>query len=229
VHIVVLSTLAVLALIVMVHEPLAQWLGLRTRWVFAAVLVSAGLVIVNLRLGQWQVAGTGQALRCDAGRADAGEHGVLAAVRRRAHARRGGRIGAQVLVVPECAVIALVLLRRDRLLSLRWRREDVREALAFGVPLVPHVAGLFVLNAADRLVINKDLGLAQAGIYMVAVQITMAMAIVFDAINRAYVPWLFARLAEDDPADKRTIVRGTMRVSRARWRWPGSRSSSARP
>ena len=192
----------------MVREPLAQWLGLETRWVFAAVLVSAGLVIVNLRLGQWQVAGR-QALRCDAGRTDAGEHGVVAALRRRADAgggrahRRAGarrtrlrapRPGAASQGWPALAALA---------------REDAREALAFGVPLVPHVAGLFVLNAADRLVINKDLGLAQAGVYMVAVQITMAMAIVFDAINRAYVPWLFARLAEDDPADKRNIVRWT--------------------
>lgn len=209
VHIVVFSMLAVLALVAVVGHPLAEWLGLETRWVYAAVVVSAGLVIVNLRLGQWQVAG------------DARRYGALQVGQTLANMLlsllfvvvlmygAAGRIGAQTLVVPACALLALVLLRKDGLLSLRWRRADVREALAFGVPLVPHVAGLFVLNAADRLVINKDLGLAQAGIYMVAVQITMAMAIVFDAINRAYVPWLFARLAEDDHGDKRNIVRGT--------------------
>lgn len=209
VHIVWISTLVVLLLVYVMRMPLAAWLGLPLHWLLAAVLVSAGTVLVNLRLGQWQV--TGHARR----------YGMLQVGQTLANMLlsllfvlvflwgAAGRIGAQVLVVPACALLSLVLLHRDRLLSMRLSHADVREALAFGVPLVPHVAGLFVLNAADRLVINRDLGLAQAGIYMVAVQVTMAMALVFDAINRAYVPWLFARLAEDDPAQKRRIVYGT--------------------
>ena len=209
VHITSISALAVALVVFVVRAPLAAWLGLSPHWLLAAVLVSAGTVIVNLRLGQWQVAG------------QARNYGLLQVGQTLANMLlsllfvlvflwgAAGRIGAQVLVVPACALLALALLHRDRLLSMRWNVADMREALAFGVPLVPHVAGLFVLNAADRLVINRDLGLAQAGVYMVAVQVTMAMALVFDAINRAYVPWLFARLAENDPAQKRRIVRGT--------------------
>src|SRR5690606_4354598 len=55
-------------------------------------------------------------------------------------------------------------------------------------------------------VINSELGLAQAGIYMVAVQFAAALALVFDAVNKAYVPWLFERLKRDDVHEKRQIV-----------------------
>ena len=41
---------------------------------------------------------------------------------------------------------------------------------------------------------------------MVAVQLTSAMGLVFDAINNAYVPWLFERLKRDNADEKHEIV-----------------------
>ena len=53
------------------------------------------------------------------------------------------------------------------------------------------------------------MGLEKAGIYMVAVQLSTALAIVFDAINKAYVPWLFSKLKENQFQDKIKIVKYT--------------------
>ena len=50
------------------------------------------------------------------------------------------------------------------------------------------------------------LGIDSTGIYMVAVQLSGAMAIIFDAINKAYVPWLYKTLGENDETEKRRIV-----------------------
>lgn len=101
-------------------------------------------------------------------------------------------------------------MKRGNLLSfLRWRPDYIREALRFGVPLIPHVGGMFLLASVDRFVINSELGLAQTGIYMVAVQFATALALVFDAVNKAYVPWLFERLKRDQEGEKRQIVRFT--------------------
>jgi O-antigen/teichoic acid export membrane protein len=74
---------------------------------------------------------------------------------------------------------------------------------------MPHAAGLFLLSSVDRFVINAELGLEQVGIYMVAVQLVAAMGLVFDAINNAYVPWLFERLQRNQTDEKRQIVRWT--------------------
>ncbi len=111
------------------------------------------------------------------------------------HWGAGGRIMGQVLSVLAFAAVAVALMYRDRLLSfLVWRPDYLREALAFGLPLVPHIAGIYLLSTVDRLVVNSKLGLAEAGIYVVAVQLSAAMALVFDAINKAYVPWLYDQL-----------------------------------
>ncbi len=61
----------------------------------------------------------------------------------------------------------------------------------------------------DRFLINTKLGLAEVGIYMVAVQLASAMGLVFDAINNAYVPWLFERLKRDHADEKHQVVRLT--------------------
>src|SRR5690606_2773692 len=87
-----------------------------------------------------------------------------------------------------------------------WKPAYIREILRFGVPLVPHVAGVFLLVSVNRFVINVELGLAQTGIYMVAVQFSAALALVFESINKAYVPWLFERLKRDQLNEKRQIV-----------------------
>jgi O-antigen/teichoic acid export membrane protein len=92
---------------------------------------------------------------------------------------------------------------------LKWNSENTKEALHFGVPLVPHIAGIFLVSSLDRFVINAELGLAAAGIYMVAVQLASAMGLLFDAVNSAYVPWLYERLRRDRPEEKIQIVRYT--------------------
>ncbi|MEH6689089.1 MAG: hypothetical protein V7693_17720 [Halopseudomonas sabulinigri] len=44
---------------------------------------------------------------------------------------------------------------------------------------------------------------------MLAVQMAIGVALVFDGINKAYVPWLFKKLKENDSQQKKKIVRYT--------------------
>ncbi len=74
---------------------------------------------------------------------------------------------------------------------------------------MPHTVGLFLLVYADRVIVADRLGIAQAGMYIAAMQLVGGAGLVFDAINKAYVPWLYERLAQDDHAVKRRIVRYT--------------------
>jgi O-antigen/teichoic acid export membrane protein len=121
-----------------------------------------------------------------------------------------GRIVSQIVGVGVAAMLSLYFLKKDNLFAFFiWNPRYVREALAFGIPLIPHVAGGFLLMSIDRLIINVELGLADAGIYAVAAQLSLVMILVFDAINKAYVPWLFEKLKLGRPEDKLQIVRYT--------------------
>ena len=53
------------------------------------------------------------------------------------------------------------------------------------------------------------MGVGAAGIYLLAVQLSSALSIIFDAINKAYVPWLFENLTKNDTAIKFSIVKNT--------------------
>ncbi|NQY83475.1 MAG: oligosaccharide flippase family protein [Alcanivorax sp.] len=209
-QILLITSLISLMVLVTFSGKFSEWLGLDKQWILLAVPVCAADVIVQLRLGQWQV------------RKQAIKYGVLQTSRSLLNVilslgfvvallkGSDGRISAQIWTAALFALVALWLLKRGNLLSfLRWRPDYIREALRFGVPLIPHVGGMFLLASVDRFVINSELGLAQTGIYMVAVQFATALALVFDAVNKAYVPWLFERLKRDQEGEKRQIVRFT--------------------
>ena len=191
------------------RRSLSGWLAIDAQWLFLSVVVSSAAFIVAMRMGQWQI------------RKQAGSFGafqvtqsllnMLLSLLLVVYFLQGavGRLWVLSGVPVAFAVFALVLLYKDDLLGFAWRPGYLREILAFGVPLIPHSVGLFLLASVDRFVINAELGLAQVGIYMVAVQLVSVMGLVFDAINNAYVPWLFERLKRNSLAEKQQIVRWT--------------------
>ncbi|WP_116472406.1 lipopolysaccharide biosynthesis protein [Zobellella maritima] len=204
------SSLIALVVLFLLQEKLSKWVSLDPKYIIWAVFVSFGGILIQLRLGQWQV------------RKEAVSYGVLqvsqsifnmllslifvVALLQGAE----GRIDAQILVTIIFSLLSLALFKRDRLfVFFCWSPKYLKEAMKFGLPLIPHLAGTFLLTSVDRFVINQELGLVEAGIYMVAVQLTSAMGIVFDAINKAYIPWLYEHLKGNEIFKKCQIVRMT--------------------
>lgn len=202
------STIVLVALLFW-QDALSAWLGVRTQWLPWALVASLAGLLFQMRMTQWQVrreptkygiAQVGQSFL------NMGVSILLVMVLRRG---ADGRIEALIAVPLGMAVLALILLYRDGLLGMAWRPQYIGEAAKYGVPLVPHGVGLFLLSTVDRFIVNRELGIAQAGIYMVAVQLAMGLALVFDSVNSSYVPWLYERLKRDVDTEKREIVRWT--------------------
>ncbi|WP_240309873.1 lipopolysaccharide biosynthesis protein [Vibrio cholerae] len=209
-HILLGSTLVIIGIVAVFSEQLSEFLSIPISWIYSAVLFSALSFVINLRLGQWQV--RGEALKFGAlqiGNSLFNMFFSLLLVITLHHGAQG-RVDAQLVVAVLFAVLALLILAKDKLICLFcWRTDHLKQALQFGVPLIPHIFGFFLLSAVDRFVINQKLGLDQAGIYMVAVQLSMVFNILFDAINKAYVPWLFDILKRDILAEKWKVVKYT--------------------
>ena len=210
VQLISISAVMVFSVFFLFRSNFSEWLSLKPSYVLFAVVVSFCTVIIALRLGQWQV----QKKAIDYGALQVSQSllNMLLSLLLVVALLKGaaGRIDAQIVTGLVFVLITFILLKKDGLLKVTvWRKEYLAEALRFGVPLMPHLAGGFLLNSVDRFVINDELGLAEAGIYMVAVQLTAAVGIVFDAINKAYVPWLFERLKADVHKEKQKIVKLT--------------------
>jgi O-antigen/teichoic acid export membrane protein len=208
---IVLAASAVLTLSVALifRQSLSDWLALDSKWLLLSVVVSSAAFTITMRLGQWQV--RNQAGRYGLFQVSQSMINMLISLLLVVYLSQGaaGRILALSIVPLLFAASALFFLYKDGLLGFAWRPDYLREILSFGIPLIPHSVGFFLLSSVDRFLINAQLGLAQVGIYMVAVQLVAAMGLVFDAINNAYVPWLFERLKRDQLDEKKQIVRWT--------------------
>ena len=210
VHILIVSSFIAFIGIFIFKNQLSEFLAIPTSWVLATVIISFFGFITTMRLGQWQI--RSQAKWFGVLQVSSSLVNMLLSLLFVIILTQGaqGRIDAQVITGILAAIIALIWLYKDKLLQIKvWKPQYIKEALLFGVPLIPHHVGFFLISAVDRFVINQKLGLTDAGIYMVAVQLSSAMAIIFDAINKAYVPWLFERLKRDNYEEKKQIVKYT--------------------
>ena len=201
------STLLVLLLVGAAGDWLEQGTGVPRAWLLVAVLTSAAQIIMNIRLTLWQVRGEATkfgALQVTHSLVNAGLS--LALVILVAMAWRGRVLGITVAAVV-CAALALWWLRRE--VSWPAARGDLRDALSFGLPLIPHTIGGLLIAATDRVLVANLLDVAQAGIYMVALQVGMTLGLLTEAFNKVYAPWLMAALKQPDATLERRIVRGT--------------------
>lgn len=121
-----------------------------------------------------------------------------------------GRGAAQLIGAGALACVALVWLSREAALEIGWPQPaTVRAALAFGLPLVPHALAAALMAGADRLVLQGLVGPQATGEYFAAAQIAAVLAVGAAAVNQAWVPWLYRRLAEREAEGLRQAVRAT--------------------
>lgn len=71
-------------------------------------------------------------------------------------------------------------------------------AVAFNLPLIPHYLSTYILDQADRVMIQKMCGYSDAAIYGVAYNAGTLMKIITDAINNAIVPWIYQKLEKKE-------------------------------
>jgi O-antigen/teichoic acid export membrane protein len=95
-------------------------------------------------------------------------------------------------------VLALIFAQRRRL-SLRFDRALLRRMLRFGLPTMPAEASLYLLNFVDRIIIVRSAGLAEAGLYSLAVKFAQAINVLVRGFQLAWPPLAYS-IRDDDEA-----------------------------
>ncbi|QKJ87769.1 polysaccharide biosynthesis protein [Paramixta manurensis] len=210
IHILLLSSLGLFFIAAILSSPLSNLLHIPESWIYFAIAISAGTFIIQLRLGQWQI------------REQAVKYGIMQVSQSillfvltiflLLWLKQGAfsRVNALGIATFIYVLISIITLYHSNLIRVtRFHYNNIKDALKFGVPLIPHIVGIFFLSAIDRILINKQLGVGEAGIYMLGVQLSLGMIVVFDAINKALIPWLYKILAANDTAQIMRMVRFT--------------------
>lgn len=210
IQILLITIIVVGVLAWVLSEKLSEWLSIPLSWIFFAVLISSANFVVQLRLGQWQV----REMALNFGFLQVSQSvfifGLSILLIVLFNQGSEGRIEALLIATLIYALASITLLYKDRLVRICvFRKDFMKEALSYGVPLIPHVVGIFFLSSIDRFFINKELGISEAGIYMFAVQLSLGVAVIFDAINKALITWLFKSLAENQTQQLERVVRFT--------------------
>jgi O-antigen/teichoic acid export membrane protein len=95
-------------------------------------------------------------------------------------------------------VLGLIVVHRRRL-SLRLDRPLLRRMMRFGLPTMPAELSLYALNFVDRLIIVRMLGLAEAGLYALAIKFAQGVSILVRGFQLAWPPLAYS-IRDDDEA-----------------------------
>jgi O-antigen/teichoic acid export membrane protein len=95
-------------------------------------------------------------------------------------------------LVLQVLALGLALLCVRPALPRRSDKALVRAALAYGLPLVPALLSTFVLVAADRFIIQHQLGAVEVARYQVAYNIGSMPMLLISVLTMAWLPRIFA-------------------------------------
>ena len=103
--------------------------------------------------------------------------------------RQSGRIIGLTVPTALCALIVyLFTCRRGK---WRFNGKQLRYALKFGVPLIPHSLSQIILSSADRIMIRNMISPSDAGIYSLSYTLGMLLTVISEGMNQVFCPWLF--------------------------------------
>ena len=88
-------------------------------------------------------------------------------------------------------VLALIVIHRRRL-SLWVDAALLRRLTRFGLPTMPAELSLYLLNFVDRIVIVRSAGLAEAGLYSLAVKFAQAVNVLVRGFQLAWPPLAYS-------------------------------------
>ncbi|HEU4462129.1 MAG TPA: oligosaccharide flippase family protein [Solirubrobacterales bacterium] len=97
------------------------------------------------------------------------------------------------------AFVAILIALQWRRLSLRPDVPLLRRLFRFGLPTMPAEVSLYLLNFVDRLIIVRTLGLAEAGLYSLAVKFAQAVNVLVRGFQLAWPPLAYS-IRDDDEA-----------------------------
>jgi O-antigen/teichoic acid export membrane protein len=95
-------------------------------------------------------------------------------------------------------VLGLIVLQRRRL-SLRFDPALLRRLLRFGLPTMPAEVSLYLLNFIDRIIIVRTVGLAEAGLYSLAIKFAQAVNVLVRGFQLAWPPLAYS-IRDDEEA-----------------------------
>ena len=127
-----------------------------------------------------------------------------------------GRIIGMSIAVILFGLYSWIYLVKFNYIKLRFKIKYFRDALLFGLPLLPHALSFWLRSGIDRIYITHFWGAEQVGLYATGFQFGLLISFLIGAFNNAFSPYLFKTLSTTvEPklsVNKRKLVKMTYAI-----------------
>lgn len=204
--IMIISTATMVIFILLAGEMLADLTSIPLNWLYVALTVAFLQFVVQVLLALWQASKKPLhygVIRLSQSLLDGtGSIALVVGLTMSWQGRLGGIFVASMCV----AIIAGYYLIREGWLAKSVDLTYAKDALSYGVPLIPHAVGGVMLGMADRFMVNTIMNVSSTGIYVVAIQLGLILGMLADSFNRAFAPWLMEKLSNINDLSQKKIV-----------------------
>lgn len=200
-----LSSVAVLVAVFLFSNTLVELSGIPEKYLYLAVLSSVAQFVTQINLIIWQV--KKQAFRY-------GLYQTLLSVTYGAATLAvvyfvektwQSVASAYVSTYISFGIISILFLYFRGYIKLKLYLPHIRDAAAFGIPLMPHVlAGWFFLGY-NIFLIQGELGDAKAGIFNMAMQFSLVLNVIALALNKTFGPIAYELIKENSDQSKHKL------------------------
>lgn len=208
-RVLIFTTLGICAVLLVLSDWIVRGTGMTSGWIWTIGAAACGQFVVSVTLAVWQV----QQLPWRYAAIQAGFSLLWSTISLLLVGWLGmgweGRALGQAAAALLLAILCLAALTKAKLVDFSSSIPQLRPALRFGLPLVPHSLAAMLMTSVDRLAVGNKVGEFAAGEYFVAFQIASIITTGAAALNQAWVPWLYARLRRGDSGAHLEIVRTT--------------------
>lgn len=105
-----------------------------------------------------------------------------------------GRILATVIATMFFGLLSIVVLYKRGYFTFNFSLEYSKDALKFGIYLIPHQLALWMRSGVDIVLITSLIGVSSTGLYTVGFQLGAVVGIFANAFNSAFSPYLYQKL-----------------------------------
>lgn len=114
-----------------------------------------------------------------------------------------GRLAADVIF----AVIAIVFFFRLKLFKVDFSLERYKTMLLWGIPLIPHVASVWLRQGGDRYLINLYNSVYEVGLFSFALNLTSVIIMIGMAFNQTNSVSIYKILSDKSLFNKKEILK----------------------
>lgn len=111
-----------------------------------------------------------------------------------------GRILGLVLTSFLVFIFAVVVFKKANLLTLEINRKRLKDAVFFGIPLLPHKLAGWITKGFERILITSKVSISETGVFAFGSTFTSAITLVVTSFFGAFSPYVYKKLSAEFPS-----------------------------